>query len=176
MAYRRLAVIVTALLLASALSLQASPPKGKPIKPLKQWNGSVDDLSLMKAAPEVILSAKELEDLWQVWKVPGPVPHVDFAKRLVLVLTTRGSILRFAATLDDKRNLQVGGLATRDLRPGFRYVIAVVSRGGIKTINGKELAEAVLPSIPKASEPGIFCVNAGAKAEPYPSLKRRRTS
>lgn len=140
MSYRRLLLIVMGLLLASALPLQAGPAKGKAIKPLKQWSGSVDDLSLMNAAPEVVLSAPELEKLWQAWKVSGPVPKVDFDKKLVLVLTTRGSILRFAATLDDKGNLQVGGLATRDLRPGFRYVIAVVSREGVKTVNGKELA------------------------------------
>jgi hypothetical protein len=30
-------------------------------------------------------------------------------------------------------------MATRDLRPGFRYVIATVSRAGVKTVNGKKL-------------------------------------
>jgi hypothetical protein len=30
-------------------------------------------------------------------------------------------------------------MATRDLRPGFRYVIAIVSRKGVKTVNGKRL-------------------------------------
>jgi hypothetical protein len=30
-------------------------------------------------------------------------------------------------------------MATRDLRPGFRYVIATVSREGVKTVNGKQL-------------------------------------
>lgn len=140
MMYRRLMIIILGLLLASALPLQAAPPKGKQIKPLQQWSGSVDELSLLKGAPEVILTAKGLEKVWQAWKVPDPMPQVDFAKELVLVLTTRGSILRFGATLDDQGNLQVLGLATKDLRPGFRYVIAVVSREGVKTINGKELA------------------------------------
>lgn len=138
MSYRKLLVIVLALLPAAALPLQAGPVKGKPIKPLKQWSGLVDDLSLLKVAPEVILSAQELENLWTAWQVPSPKPEVDFAKELVLVVTARGSRLRFGATLDGQGNLQVGGLATRDLHPGFRYVIAVVSRDGVKTINGKE--------------------------------------
>ena len=34
------------------------------------------------------------------------------------------------------------GAATSDLAPGFRYVIATVSREGVKTVNGKELKEA----------------------------------
>ncbi len=139
MSFRRILMIVMALLLATVLPLHAGPAKGKPMKPLQQWSGSVDDLSLMKGMPEFIISAEELEKLWQAWKVSGPVPQVDFSKELVLVATTRGSILRFAATLDDKGNLQVGGIATRDLRPGFRYVIAVVSREEVKTVNGKGL-------------------------------------
>jgi hypothetical protein len=47
--------------------------------------------------------------------------------------------LRLAATQDDTGNLKVLGLATLDLHPGFRYVIAILSRTGVKTVNGKEL-------------------------------------
>ena len=146
MSGKRIMMVIMALVLATVLPLQAGAAKRKPVKPLKQWSGSVEDLSLQKAAPEVIVAAPELEKLWQTWKVKGSVPKVDFAKELVLVSTTRGSILRFAATLDEQGNLQVVGVATRDLRPGFRYVIAVVSREGVKTVNGKELAAAAKPS------------------------------
>lgn len=127
------------LLLAMVVPLQAGPAKGTPVKPLKQWSGSVAEVSLMAGAPEVILTAPELDKLWQAWKVEGPAPKVDFDKELVLVLTTRGSILRFGAVLADKGDLEVMGVATKDLRPGFRYVIAQVSREGVKTVNGKEL-------------------------------------
>jgi hypothetical protein len=41
--------------------------------------------------------------------------------------------------LDDKGNLSLLSMATLDLRPGFRYVIATVSREGVKTIEGKPL-------------------------------------
>ena len=140
MSYPRIITVIMALLLATVLPLQAGPAKGKPVKILQQWSGSVEDLSLQKAAPEVIVSAPELEKLWQAWKVSGPAPQVDFAQELVVVATTRGSILRLAPVLDDKGNLEVRGLSTMDLRPGFRYVIAVVSREGVKSVNGKELA------------------------------------
>jgi hypothetical protein len=32
-------------------------------------------------------------------------------------------------------------LGTRDIRPGFRYVLGVVSREGVKTVNKKDLAK-----------------------------------
>jgi hypothetical protein len=139
MSFRRIVLIAMALVLVSVLPLHAGPAKGKPMKPLQQWSGSVGELALMKGMPEFIISVEEFEKLWQAWKVSGPVPRVDFSKEFVLVATTRGSMLRFAAALDDEGNLRVGGIATRDLRPGFRYVIAVVSREGVKTVNGKEL-------------------------------------
>jgi hypothetical protein len=69
------------------------------------------------------------------------MPNVDFKKQLVIIATTSGSKLRLSATLDDKGNLAVLGLGTTDLRPGVRYVIATVSREGIKTVNGKKLPQ-----------------------------------
>jgi hypothetical protein len=111
----------------------------KAVTPMKEWNGSVENEALMKDAPAALTSAKGLEKLWKDWKIADPMPQVDFAKEIVVITTTRGSKLRLAANLDEQGNLMVGGLATRDLRPGFRYVIAIVSREGVKTVNGKEL-------------------------------------
>jgi len=109
------------------------------VKPSKEWTGSVDDEALEKDAPACVTSAKGLEKLWKAWKIADKVPEVDFTKEIVVVTTTRGSKLRLAAALDEKGNLMVGGLGTRDLAPGFRYVIATVSKEGVKTVNGKEL-------------------------------------
>jgi hypothetical protein len=112
----------------------------KPVRPVKEWSGSVDDAELAKEAPEFITEAKELEKLWKSWKLADKVPEVDFDKELVVVTTTVGSNLSLFAKLDDKGNLTVGGIATQDIAPGFRYVIATLSRDGIKTVNGKELS------------------------------------
>ena len=109
------------------------------VKPSKEWPGSVEDEALEKDAPACVTSAKGLEKLWKAWKIADKVPEVDFTKEIVVVTTTRGSKLRLAAALDEKGNLMVGGLGTRDLAPGFRYVIATVSKEGVKTVNGKEL-------------------------------------
>ena len=109
------------------------------VKPIKEWTGSVEDEKLAKGAPECITSAKGLEKLWKAWKLPDKAPEVNFTKEIVILTTTEGSKLKLFATLDEKGNLRVGGLGTRDLRPGFRYVIATVSKEGVKTVNGKEL-------------------------------------
>ena len=128
-----------AILMAVSFPLEGVPAERQPVTPVKEWSGSIDDPTVTGAAPEVILSAHEFEALWLAWKLPGPVPEVDFSSNLVAVQTTVGSRLRLSAVLEDKGNLMVLSLATRDLRPGFRYVIAVLSRTGVKTVNGKKL-------------------------------------
>ncbi len=105
-----------------------------------KWSGSVDDEKLMKDAPEAITSAKSFEKIWQTWKIKGDVPKVDFGKFLVVGVYSRGSKLNIAgATLDEKGDLAVLGFGTRDLRPGFRYVLGTVAKEGVKTVNGKAL-------------------------------------
>lgn len=105
-----------------------------------KWSGSVDDENLMKDAPQAITSAKSFEKIWKAWKIKGDVPKVDFAKFLVVGVYSQGSKLNMAgATLDEKGNLAVLGFGTRDLRPGFRYVLGTVRKEGVMTVNGKAL-------------------------------------
>jgi hypothetical protein len=111
----------------------------QPVRRGKEWSGSVEDEKLAKDAPACITSAKALEKLWKDWKLTDKMPDIDFQKELVVVSTATGSKLRLALTLDDKGDLQVGGIATRDFRPGFRYVLATVSNEGVKMVNGKGL-------------------------------------
>ena len=127
---------------AAAVVLLAAPAAradNKPVKLVKQWNGSVEDAALLKGAPAVVTSAKGVEGLWKAWKLEGKPPEVDFSKQLVVVTTTRGSRLRPNVSLEDNGDLRVNALSTKDLRPGFRYVIATVPREGVKTVNGKPL-------------------------------------
>jgi hypothetical protein len=136
--------------------------------PLREWSGSIEDLSLLKAAPEFILSAKEFENIWFAWKLPGSPPEVDFSTDLAAVQTTQGSKLRLSAALDDRGNLTVLGLATLDLHPGFRYVFLVLSRKGVKTINGKELttkADQTYLVTGSTQDRADFGVSAGAETQ-----------
>lgn len=101
---------------------------------------SIEDEALKKEAPEsgVIVSAKAWEKLAKAWGIKDPA-KVDFDKEILLVATTVGSRLNLGSKLDDKGDLRVVALATRDLRPGFRYAIKSVSKEGIKTVDGKPL-------------------------------------
>ena len=107
---------------------------------VKRERGSVADEALQKDAPVVITSARDLETLWKSWKIDGKQPEVDFTKEMVVMTTSVGSKLKLAVVLDDATgNLQVLGVGTRDLAPGFRYVVGTVSREGVKTVDGKKL-------------------------------------
>jgi hypothetical protein len=111
----------------------------KAVKLTQQWKGSVEDETLLKGAPEFIANKKALQKLWQEWKLEHKLPQIDFRKEIVILATSRGSRLNLSARLDDEGALQVLGFGTRDLRPGFRYVLATVPRDGIKTVNKKPL-------------------------------------
>jgi hypothetical protein len=139
MAFKMVVMATLAILMVVFYPLEGVPAERDPVTPSREWSGSVDDSALLNAAPEIILSAKEFETVWLAWKLPGPVPEVDFSSNLAAVQTTQGSRLRLSAMLEDNGNLKVLGLATRDLHPGFRYVLSVLSRKGVKTVNGKEL-------------------------------------
>ena len=122
-----------------ALVSTANAQDRKPLETLKEWRGDNPNEGLTKDSPKFITNAKDLEKLWKAWDIKEKLPEIDFAKEILLVETTRGSRLNLKATLDEKGDLQSLGLATRDLRPGFRYVMITVKKAGIKTIAGKAI-------------------------------------
>ena len=131
-------VLALAHVVASAAPAEAAPEK---LKVTQLSRGSVEDEGLAKEAPRsgVISDRKRFAGLWQSWKAGGKVPAVDFRKEIILVVTTRGGrLLPLNATLSEEGDLKFFAGATRDLRPGFRYIIASVPRAGVKTINGKK--------------------------------------
>ena len=128
-----------AAVLILAVGVYAADPT--PRKPTNTWKGSVEDEKLAKEMPEngFITNAKDFEKLVKAWNVAEKVPEVNFDKEIVVVAKTVGSVLRLNPALDEKGDLKALGFASRDLRPGFRYVIVSVPKEGIKTVNGKEL-------------------------------------
>jgi hypothetical protein len=133
-----ISLVVAAVLLAAVFTSSAWAEK-TPVKPSQEISGANENADLAKDAPKFIANEKDLEKLWKAWDRKDKPPKVDFMKNLVVLTTTRGSSVRLVVTLDEKGNLEVGGFGTRDLRPGFRYVIGVVPREGVKTVGGKEL-------------------------------------
>jgi hypothetical protein len=122
-----------------AMSLPGA--QGADVKLDKEWKGSVADADKANNAPECIATEKAFKKLWKSWGLPGKVPDVDFAKQIVVLQTTSGSNISLSAKLDDKGDLKLLGIATADFGPGFRYIMASVSRKGVKTVNGKKLPE-----------------------------------
>ena len=123
--------------LASAMPSEAMAQKKK-VEITKKWNGSVENDKAIQ--PEVITSAKGLEAAWKAWKAAGDVPKVDFDKNIIVAAYSVGSRLTITgAQLDDTGNLQVLAISSADFGTGFRYVIGVVSKEGVKTVNKKEL-------------------------------------
>jgi hypothetical protein len=137
----RKAVLALLVLLAVVAATHA---EDKQIKATRDWKGTVADETLQKKAPAngYITDAKTFKQLWEDWKIGDKVPEIDFKKEVVVVETTRGSILQVGSMkLTDKGDLRVVGIATQDLAPGFRYAVLVLPREGVKTINGKELKD-----------------------------------
>ena len=134
----RLLVCAGLALIACAAVAPHAAAQSKKVEITMHWSGSVEDEKAIK--PDSITSAKGLEAVWKAWKIEGDVPKVDFTKDLVVAVYSVGSKLNMAgANLDDKGDLTVLGFGTRDIRPGFRYVLGVVSREGVMTVNKKEL-------------------------------------
>ena len=126
----------------STLQAQDDPMPTK-VPVLVLWRGSVDDENLLGEPPAVIGTQQELSDLWHNWKLAGEIPQIDFQEVLVVVQTTRGGRLNLQVRHTNGA-LDLLALATRDLRPGFRYVIGVIPRAGLKTIGDKDL-----PAVPE---------------------------
>jgi hypothetical protein len=101
--------------------------------------GSVDDLALQDKAPKygVVVSEDRWKELQKAWGIKG-APKVDFGKTILVVATTRGSVLKVTPRVSDG-DLSIFTTSTRDLRPGFRYAVESVSREGVKTVVGQPL-------------------------------------
>ena len=129
-----------ALLTATAVLFvgAGSPAQEKSVTSVS-LKGSLDDLTLQDKSPKsgVVVSAAGWKALQEAWGIKD-APKVDFDKTLLVVATTRGSVLKVSPKVTDG-NLTTLAVSTRDLRPGFRYAIESVSREGVKTVNGQPL-------------------------------------
>lgn len=108
------------------------------VMPAKTWKGTVADEALEKAAPKVVVGQKALDALWESWGQTEKAPKVDFEKEIVVLTTSRGSVVNLIVTRKEK-DLSVSSFFTRDLHPGFRFVMGSVPREGIATVNGVAL-------------------------------------
>lgn len=157
------ALVLGLLLISTA---QAKGVADTQIKPLSTFSGSVTDEAMQEKIPVLITDVMALRDIWKNWAIKKEMPKVDFAKEIIVISTTRGSILQQEICLTGKGDLQISATSTKDLRDGFRYIISQVSLAGVTTIAGKELPKQ------RAVEP-LLVVKGGTEDEniAYPKEK-----
>jgi hypothetical protein len=117
----------------------AAEDKPKEVKPRMQWFGVVKDKELRKLTGfrSSIGDAKEFEKIWNAWRPGEKVPAVDFTKEFVVMGTA--DLFKIDAFLlqNNKGDLAVitGGGGDK-LAEGFSYGLAIISREGVKTVDG----------------------------------------
>jgi hypothetical protein len=138
--YRVIAALAAFTLAATSALADGTEPVGTP-KVIVQLSGSVDDDRAEAPREPVLTGEKELAALWKAWKLADRRPRVDFAREFVLVSTTGGGSLDVVLRRDDRGDLRVSLQESQDSPPGLRYVIQVIPREGIKSVNGKKLKD-----------------------------------
>jgi hypothetical protein len=122
------------------LSVSVTQAAAREIQPLKEWRGRIEK-SLQPAAPAqgFLTNQADLDRLWEAWHIPGAKPVVDFKTQLLLVRTCNCSIIWIAPRLDDRGDLKIQVTVTKDIRPDAAYVMVLIPRQGIRTVEGKPL-------------------------------------
>lgn len=122
------------------LSVPLAQAEGGEIKPVQEWRGRINRfLTAPEPARGYLASQAELDKLWEKWQISGKSPQVDFKAHLVLVRTCNCSHIWIAPLLNDQGDLQIQVTITKDLRDDTAYVMVLIPRQGIRTVEGKPL-------------------------------------
>jgi hypothetical protein len=110
------------------------------IQPLRKWSGRMErDLRWAYPARGFLINQEELDRLWADWRIAGEKPRVDFATQMVLVRTCTCSHITLHPRLDPQGDLTIGVTITKDLTQDAGYVIFLIPRQGVRTVEGKPL-------------------------------------
>lgn len=139
--------LLLGLALLTPVAAQVPPAQpGKVVKPTDEIRGKFDDdkdLPKMKAAPANNLVADEaaFAKLWTEWKGNAVAPKIDFKKQFAMAATTQCAANRIFGgfTLTEQGDLKGTFGSTLIGGPGFAWVIYILDREGVKTVNGKPL-------------------------------------
>ena len=123
-----------AVLLIVVLMLQPAAPRTV----LERWAGRVDAVTLAASpATPYVRTADDLAQLWKAWRLKAELPEIDFSQRLVLTYTGRSSVLQLrAVAVDAAGDLKPVLVATPDMTADYAFIIAVIDRAGVKSIQG----------------------------------------
>jgi hypothetical protein len=111
------------------------------LEPVRTWAGLLGEKKLTEMAPAkgYLTSEAAWKELWEAWRPGEKLPEVDFTKRLVLVHLGGIYPVVHEVRVTDQGDLKVRLSFRVPPRPGYGYGIAVIERGGVKTINGKAI-------------------------------------
>ena len=105
----------------------------------EMWAGKIKDESLRDLAPKAgfIIDTKTWKTVWTAWRPNEKLPTVDFKKTVILVGTVPGpNLVIMKPKIDDGGDVRFIVAGTKIGGPGFGYKLIVVSRDGVKSVNG----------------------------------------
>jgi hypothetical protein len=125
-------------LLSTSFGEEALKTKDEP-RPLREFIGEAGEGVEKGPVHDVIQDQASYERIWRnlgLGKNPG---EIDFSKEFGVISTTRGSRVSFRLRDEGDGKLNVMSISTRDIRPGLRYAIGVLSRSEWKQVNDTRL-------------------------------------
>ena len=134
-----LLVIALALPVAASPGAKDSDRAGSRLEPLQSWQGIFRSNEALDARPEspIVTDPETWATLWPAWRGDETLPKLDFRRVVVLVGTVPGpNRARLEATWSDQSSLRTRVWGTRKGGPGFGYVLAVIPRDGLGSVDG----------------------------------------
>ena len=119
---------------STAMSLADEPAKPDP-KPLREFHGTTTEEVTGPIPDELIKDQGAYEAAWRKLGLKESPGEVDFTQEALFLATTRGSRMGLRLRDEGDGKLNVSAMATRDIRPGLRYVFGVFAKKDWKQIN-----------------------------------------
>lgn len=110
------------------------------VEPVKSWSGRVP----LDERPPLQTSIAKTGDWTRIWKqcrLEGPAPKVDFQKTLGLVAVRRASLVKFMNLSIEDGNLKTDVVVTPDMPEYMSCAVVLISRAGIKKVNGNPVGQ-----------------------------------
>ena len=119
---------------STAMSL-ADEPVQPDLQPLREFSGTTTEEVTGPIPDELIKDQGAYQAAWEKLGLKESPGEVDFTHEILFFATTRGSRINLRLRDEGQGKLRVMAMATRDIRPGLRYVFGVFSKKEWKQIN-----------------------------------------
>jgi hypothetical protein len=125
-------------LLSISFGEEALKMKNEP-RPLREFIGEAGEGVEKGPVHDVIQDQASYERIWRNLGLGNNPGEIDFSKEFGVISTTRGGRVSFRLRDEGDGKLNVMSISTRDIRPGLRYAIGVLSRSEWKQVNETRL-------------------------------------